>query len=516
MLILMTTILLIIGNIHAQNKRTRSKFKAVILEGRITDSLIKHLPGGKSTLYVTISPYPFSVLNMAGAKADHYEVVVKHNEMFKLRIPPPTKRFYMYIEYQAAFGLEQSDVSWSWADNIYILDQGDSIHVELGKDLYKFSGRGAEKLNCESEIYKNTFIGYGRSDTDEEQLMFERGDYKNYNAIIDHKMDSLLILQKAIVDKYRGSLGDELSKILLANCYGQRYYAMLRSYRLRETMGYKDVPVYRSAVIEGSGYRNIDFGLLNKIKPDILVQSPLFVDAVFEKIRFDNFVVDDKKVIQIPIYLKQTFNDIKIHYSGVVRDKLLALFFVNLSRANTGLDYLEEAISLCGPTIYKTILLDLKRTKTKGRPFYPFELPDTKGNMVKLANFGSKVIILDFWYTGCENCVNLHHNMKVIHEKFSNDPNVAFVSISIDKDRTNWVKSVSKGIYTDPGDVNLYTNGQAAKHPLLTKYAIESFPTVFVLKNGKIISSNPSLQLDQAGIKQFADLIENAISDKSF
>jgi cytochrome oxidase Cu insertion factor (SCO1/SenC/PrrC family) len=500
-------ILIFIGRAYA-NKNHTENFQDVVLNGKITDSLIKELPGGHSRVVIIVSKYPFSDFGMEDATHQKYELMAKYNEPFKLHISVPAKRFYMYLFYDMP-----NEVNWQYLDNVYIIDQGDNLRVELNNTGFKFWGKGAEKLNCETEIYKTSFKIWGDTDN----AVLHPKEFKKYIEINNRKLDSCLFVQESIVEKYAPKMGKEMTEIMRTNCNGLRYYS--------EVLGYCGtspfMPGLYEAVMASNAYQHLNIFLNNRLgsDPNILIQSPVYCDFLFEKIRFDSYHTING-VVDWPYILEKSFNTIKNNYHGVVRDKLLALFFLLYQRKSEHImDYLKESITLSGSSIYKDVLLNLKSTQTKGIPFYPFELPNTQGKLVKLADFGQKVVIVDFWFTGCENCINLHTRMKTIHDKYRDNPNVAFVSISIDRDREKWEKSVAKATYTNPEDINLYTMGQADQHPLIKKYNIEAYPSVFILKKGKIVTSTPPFpngkSINEGGTKDYVDMIEAAIADKS-
>jgi len=511
--VIMIAMMLFIGHVHAQQTNYSGKFRDVIITGSVTDSLIKTRPDGKTTVIVRVSKYPFSYAGIPAAKNDTYEVVVKYKEAFHIRVPAPAGRFYMSIDYYPS---RNEVLQWSGIDNIYILDQGDRIKADLGRAYFSFSGKGAAKLNCESELYNASYRGWSIDPKTSEELVLlsDQGKFSERYALMERGKDSCLLVQKAILEKYKKRLGKKLSDIMLANCYGIRYYWTLRGAR---QISDSDPACYR-VVINSPDYKKIDLSLNEKMDPDILANAPIYVDFLFEKIRMDNSLEADG-TRQMALYHRKQFNEIKLNYRGIIRDKLLALFFITNSKSDNSIDSLNAALNLCGPTIYREILINVKETQSKGEPFYPFELPDTKGNRVRLADLGKKVVVLDFWYTGCVHCINLHHNMAPIYDKYKDNPDVAFVSVSIDKDKKQWIKSVLSNKYTDANDINLFTDGQGGKHPLMTKYSISSFPTVFILKDGKMFSSGPprpnSKSLNEGTTLDYVNLIEAAIADKS-
>ncbi|WP_029279676.1 TlpA family protein disulfide reductase [Pedobacter borealis] len=143
--------------------------------------------------------------------------------------------------------------------------------------------------------------------------------------------------------------------------------------------------------------------------------------------------------------------------------------------------------------------------------FTDFSLPDTQGKQVSLSSMKDKVVILDFWYTGCSNCVKLKKAMEPIYNQFYANEHVRFVSIIIDQDRSGWLNSVKGGSYTNPEDINLYTAGEGAKHPVIRDNLISGYPTLYVLKNEKTHSSSTPKLGTPAGRAAFSQLILDAI-----
>lgn len=119
---------------------------------------------------------------------------------------------------------------------------------------------------------------------------------------------------------------------------------------------------------------------------------------------------------------------------------------------------------------------------------YKFELPDMNGNIIRLDSLKGKIVVADFWFTGCINCVAIHPNFENVVDHFSDNPNVVFVSISVDQDRDTWLKSVREGsklgYYTNMGKknlLNLYTAGMGRDHPMVTYHRVHGYPTLLMI-----------------------------------
>lgn len=494
-------------NSYSKPQTTPVKPSDVVIEGVVLD---KDMLASNylTTVSVIISKYPFPAVEAAATKYKRYEFKCHYGEKFKFIIPAVSNLFYAQID----FYTPKVGGYFSYFDNIYIVEKGDRIDCKLYKTFFEFSGKGSAKLQCQSEIYKKN---YKWDDGD-----IERIKTKQFGPLVKgifHKIDSCLNVQKKIVEQYKPRLGPKLSTILLANCYGLAYYGQIRTFRAM--MG--DNNIYL-AFKESKDFNGINLDGLKGVNPVCLAASPVYTSFLFEKILMEVKPVKDGKVDPdiSKAYMKDVYSFIVTNFKGILRDKLLAIFFINYSPQIPIQGYLEQAIPLVKTKDYKDILIEIKRTRLDGLPFYPFELEDLNGRKVKLADFKNKVVLVDFWYTGCMGCALLKEGMSPVLEKFKNNPAVVFLSISIDKDIDKWKKSVASGMYSDPSGVNLYTGGLGDKHPLIRHYDIATYPQLFLLKNGDIFSSNPPWPLlDQnrkpvleGSTTELINLIEDAIA----
>lgn len=143
-----------------------------------------------------------------------------------------------------------------------------------------------------------------------------------------------------------------------------------------------------------------------------------------------------------------------------------------------------------------------------GQKAYNFSLSDTLGKKVNLADLSGKLIILDFWFTGCNNCIKLNPIIKRQEELFKGQP-VLFVSVSIDKSKATWIRSIKTGDYTTPNGLNLYTNGIGYADPVTKYYHIYGCPQIVLIsKDGRVVNlrndprADDGVELSQA-IKKF-------------
>lgn len=129
---------------------------------------------------------------------------------------------------------------------------------------------------------------------------------------------------------------------------------------------------------------------------------------------------------------------------------------------------------------------------------YPFELKDTLGRVVKAADFKGKVMVVDFWFTGCKGCVQLAEMMhKMVLPELKSDTSVVFLSVSIDVNFLQWKRSIRTEMYTSTGQVNLYTMGMGADHPFFKHYRFSGCPQMIVVnQRGKVVSTSVPMNAD--------------------
>lgn len=115
-----------------------------------------------------------------------------------------------------------------------------------------------------------------------------------------------------------------------------------------------------------------------------------------------------------------------------------------------------------------------------------FTAVDINGKNVKLSDFKGKVVLLDFWATWCPPCRKEIPNLIDIKRSFKGK-NFEIISIDgfergddsravefVKQHKMNWVHIIDKR-----------KGGQIAK-----QYNVMYIPTMYVIKDGKIVASN--------------------------
>lgn len=116
-----------------------------------------------------------------------------------------------------------------------------------------------------------------------------------------------------------------------------------------------------------------------------------------------------------------------------------------------------------------------------------FTVEDMKGNKIKLSDFNDKVVILDFWATWCGPCRREIPNLIDIKNTFKNKN---FEIISIALERSSGEKAVKFVKENKMKWVHITNREQTME--LARKYQIRYIPTMYVIKNGKIVAAGLS------------------------
>lgn len=132
-----------------------------------------------------------------------------------------------------------------------------------------------------------------------------------------------------------------------------------------------------------------------------------------------------------------------------------------------------------------------------------YAFKDLLNNDVRLSDFKGKYILIDIWYTGCGGCITCNEALKSVHKSLKSE-NVAFLSISIDRNKQQWMQSITKDAiktalnpwagkyYPLSGTVTLYTGGSGYDNEFIKKYVPNNvYPKLMLIDpEGKLISQN--------------------------
>lgn len=115
-----------------------------------------------------------------------------------------------------------------------------------------------------------------------------------------------------------------------------------------------------------------------------------------------------------------------------------------------------------------------------------FSLPDTAGVSVSLSDFRGKYVLLDFWASWCPPCRRENPNVVKAFNEYK-DKNFTIVGISLDKDKSKWMKAIADDnlAWTHLSDLKYWDS----EIPAL--YGVRGIPANVLLDpDGVIVSKN--------------------------
>ncbi len=305
----------------------------------------------------------------------------------------------------------------------------------------KFSGIGAEKYQCRYQINR-----------------------ANIHDVDKQTIDSLIGAFKTILDSLSWGL-------LKADVIGQ-YEESLSYYHVEK----KNSPQKKAA---NAYFENVTSNpeipqkakLLSLFYPEALIQRAC---VKYSRHSYDSVIS----------YLAN-------NYKGEIRDKLLTIYSMQNRLPDSAL---LVALNIVQAPYCNRILKDFITNQMIGTKAYNFCLPDRTGKMVRLSDFQGKVVLLDFWFTGCHVCSMVYQDaLSYIEDMYKGNDEIVFISISIDRNEAKWLKSLQRNLYTSLDAVNLYTGGHGNNHPVIEKYSVNGYPAIYLIdKHGKIKARNVS------------------------
>lgn len=223
---------------------------------------------------------------------------------------------------------------------------------------------------------------------------------------------------------------------------------------------------------------------LSGIPAKYLIKSNHYCFYLLQKVNAYYFIFHSTNNADSVYYL------IKRRFEGELRDYLLTEFLYS-ARVNHLNQILNDAITIVQTPICFNNLVALK-PRLSGENALDFSFLNLHGQEIHLEDFKGRVVLIDFWLNGCGGCEVYYHDVLSKAElQYRNVPDVKFLSINVDRQRSLWLKGIKSGLFTSDNACNLFTNGNGTLDPVVKYYYIQAFPTAILLKpDGKVFRFN--------------------------
>lgn len=121
-----------------------------------------------------------------------------------------------------------------------------------------------------------------------------------------------------------------------------------------------------------------------------------------------------------------------------------------------------------------------------GKTAPEFSQKDTSDRNISLSSFRGKYVLIDFWASWCVPCRAENPNLVTAYKKFK-EKNFEIISISLDKDRKEWIEAIRHDNlnWTHLSDLKFWDNAVSRL------YAVDGVPSNLLIgPDGKILAKN--------------------------
>lgn len=368
----------------------------------------------------------------------------------------------------------------------YFAVPGDSIHIQqYNYKHFSFSGKGSELAICKRTIDSLGSIRLFELSTQTKSFTYmKQRDYARMLPAYYKELGPWHTYRMHLLDSFRTQLSQTAYDLMKACLVGQNAGLFLSHYK------------YAFAAIPATMNEDSALVLRNTLQklyldhePDMKVNLPQSVlSCSIDYLRAAAAIAAQHATI---FPGKKATAIIREKYQGELRDAILTVYTMDCIKSNESAESaITSALNMITTNYYKNAL-DLYRKKyLKGVTAYNFALPDVNGKIRRLSDFKGKKVVLDYWYTGCTGCVQLYTGaLKEVENKYAGDSTIVFISISSDRDKSVWLQSIKKDLYTSITSVNLNASS-GYKHPAFINYGVDAAPTLVIIdENGKVIAN---------------------------
>jgi thiol-disulfide isomerase/thioredoxin len=399
------------------------------------------------------------------------------------------------------------------------IENGDSLVFEF-KDLanrrigdFECSGKGSDKISYLKESFLSG-LEFNKQNWDDSQA-----DSLQWRVNFNLRSAEAKI---KILENYEFVLSPVMKDILKAYIVNDKFAILLENIVKKMSPNKPDLFILASRLIENK-WR------IAERNPRVFTAIGGYTALYLQTVALANYLISEHIEVNRNYFLSKDqfeyYSIIKKFYADLPCRNFILASFIDRNIKRVGF---TEEMSKCAndflsdkhqqDDFYKQIkTITLAEKQTEYKPIPMFTLKGVDGNTISLNRFLGKVVVIDFWFTGCTYCREIKPHFEKIEKTFKGNAGVVFVSISIDRNMETWLK---KGIgnFSSATALQLYTNGQGADHPIVQYLNFNGYPAIYVIDTNGIIvskksSSSHNLKTEE-GRKRFIDLIRKTLSPK--
>ncbi|WP_185213159.1 thioredoxin-like domain-containing protein [Sphingobacterium mizutaii] len=486
----------ITGPLHSLRAQT-------LFQGNVSETL------GIDSFTVHYSIEPFQEFNMYGFPQE--KLVKVRNDRFRLVLEDAPGLFYIRFSFPRAAYRKTGTSLRTVADSPILVRGNAPIDVTIDEQGIHMEGESKAMFDLQMDLYSLNYqlsasraeIMGGYNGADMEDLEVAAMDMLyGTKALYDQAQGKAM----AIAGPGYGNLPDSVRNRLLLDYLGDLRLRQLfdLKFRLQDSrVGRFVADFYVDSLLSEPG---------GEIMGAYKGNSPLFSNYLAAKIKLDlqmaSYRVGRNIVFGMPVYLDLASR----RFTGRAYDQVAFALYINGAMRQEILPRTyQKLLSTIGSEAYRKYLEGQRAIREEASRSYQFSFPDETGRLISNSDLKGKVVLMDFWFTGCGGCKNLHLAMEEVKEAFRDEPDIAFVSMNVDKSREAWLQSVRSGEYTDPGDVKLWI-GKGKGAGIIDHYRVSSYPTmVLVGKDDNLVMVNPPDPRNPSKKKELIYLLREAL-----
>lgn len=389
-------------------------------------------------------------------------------------------------------------------ENVFKMCAGDSVLIKVDSAVgLSFTGRGSIKYGC--------WDGIRKADVQNQEIWWDNNrnhyDRKSFHSTLNLIKDKFSYIDSAklsFLEEYRNELGKEDYERLKLEILAKDYRDLLMdvsSLILRYSWNY--FPDIRTE-------KQYKSSLANYLQFDDFAQN-FSESQKLNSLYFPKYKASESRLHwKISGEIRQ--ESLFVNFQNRLRAKLLTVFYLNYAKAlsTDQIDYakkLSKQVIRTAPYIrelQQSILKDGNDNR-----YLQIDLMDQYGKYFKLADLKGKVVFIDFWFTGCAGCSGYYRTVVSQAEKRIDPDNVVFVSISSDKDREKWLKSVQSGNYCSIEQINVQSP-LGLNAPIIDAFGIVAYPQPILLDREGEVFTTSAHDLRERGVEGLLETIERA------
>lgn len=248
-------------------------------------------------------------------------------------------------------------------------------------------------------------------------------------------------------------------------------------------------------------FDHIDFSDVDLIKSNVYTTLAIEYISLYSNPNFNQAQLEDEFIIAVDKIMYETMDNSLI-YEFIVEYLVGGFEKFHFDKV---LDYIADNYSpeQCENEERKSDLqtrLKKYAELSVGKDAPEIIVPDINGAKVKLSRINAEYTLVVFWASWCPHCLDMLPKIHNIYENSASLPKLQILTVSIDKEKEEWIAALEAGNYTwlNASDLNGW-NSQAA-----IDYNVYATPTMYLLDKNKKIVAKPITynELEKALIKE--------------